>query len=219
MKINTDGVLLGAMARADAPQQILDIGTGTGVIALMVAQRYPDARTDAVEIDTIAAETAARNFQNSVFGRQLQVHPKDINDFWKEYPDKKYDLIISNPPFYINSLESPEAKKNLAKHSDVVFFEGFTKEVSKHLSPAGLCWLVLPVNTAAEVKHLAEKEGLVAKENIFIKSFSSAEAHREIVCFGWGDRLTESADFVIYDAPGVYTDTYKKLLKPYFLAF
>src|ERR1700723_2567929 len=123
MKINTDGVLLGAMAEAYAPKSILDIGTGTGVIALMLAQRYADATIDAVEIDKGAADTAGKNFLKSPFARSLQVFELGFEDYFHHYNDKKYDLIVSNPPFYVSSLKSPGAKKNLAKHTDIDFFE------------------------------------------------------------------------------------------------
>jgi len=122
MKINTDGVLLGALADANQPPNILDIGTGTGVIAMMLAQRFTDAHIDAVEIDLSAAQTAERNFKNSAFGDRLSVYHKDFNAFFKENPTKEYDLIVSNPPFHINSLESPKAKKTLAKHTGEGFF-------------------------------------------------------------------------------------------------
>src|SRR3954467_12793908 len=109
MKINTDGVLLGALAEADKPQHILDIGTGTGVIALMLAQRFTIAMVDAVEIDEQAAETAKSNFENSVFANRVNLYAEGFESYLSRL-DKQYDLIVSNPPFYINSLESPEAK-------------------------------------------------------------------------------------------------------------
>src|ERR1700761_2572209 len=106
MKINTDGVLLGAMASAGNAANILDIGTGTGVIALMLAQRFADAKIDAVEIDEMAAQTASRNFESSVFAGRLTVYPASFEKYFDEHPARKYDLIVSNPPFYIDSLKS-----------------------------------------------------------------------------------------------------------------
>src|ERR1700750_3408056 len=96
MKINTDGVLLGALADADKSQSILDIGTGTGVIALMLAQRFTSAKIDAVEIDIRAAKTAELNFKNSIFSERLIIYPTSIESF-DEALENKYDLIISNP--------------------------------------------------------------------------------------------------------------------------
>src|ERR1700761_9046927 len=94
MKINTDGVLLGALAEADQPKTILDIGTGTGVIALMLAQRFNDARIHAVEIDPVAAQTAERNFAGSPFSERLGVYSVGFEQFFEQNADKKYDLII-----------------------------------------------------------------------------------------------------------------------------
>src|ERR1700761_5120599 len=92
MKINTDGVLLGALAEADQPKTILDIGTGTGVIALMLAQRFADAQIDAVEIDPMAAQTAGSNFINSPYAERLNIYPVGFEQFFEQNPDKKYDL-------------------------------------------------------------------------------------------------------------------------------
>ncbi|ASU35049.1 tRNA1(Val) (adenine(37)-N6)-methyltransferase [Mucilaginibacter xinganensis] len=219
MKINTDGVLLGAIATVMNPGRVLDIGTGTGVIALMLAQRFINANVDAVEIDVSAAETAAKNFKNSIFNKRLLIMPNSIDTFFDEHPGDKYDLIISNPPFYLNSLESPKEKKTLAKHTDVDFFDMLMKGIAAHLSPKGLCWLILPVQAAVLIKELAMQNQLYRHKIITIRSFIHAEPHREIVCFGLDDVLTETTNFTIYEAIGIYSDEYKKLLQPYFLNF
>src|ERR1700744_2863051 len=145
MKINSDGVLLGALADGDEPKSILDIGTGTGVIALMLAQRFTCAIIDAVEIDEAAAQTAGRNFEGSPFGDRLNVFPLPVQSFFSEYPDRKYDLIVSNPPFHLNSLESPKAGKSLAKHTGEDFLEELMIGVANHLTKNGTCWLILPL--------------------------------------------------------------------------
>lgn len=219
MKINTDGVLLGAIAARDNPGKVLDIGTGTGVIALMLAQRFANAQIEAVEIDVSAAETAAKNFKNSVFNERLQIFPSNIETFFEEHPENKYDLIISNPPFYLNSLESPKAKKTLAKHTDADFFEGLIKNIAEHLLPNGLCWLILPVQTAILIKELSMQNGLYQQKTIVIRSFENSEPHREIVCFGFEEVLMETTNFTIYEAAAIYSDEYKMLLQPYFLNF
>ena len=219
MKINTDGVLLGALADADHPKTILDIGTGTGVIALMLAQRFNEAIIDAVEIDQQAAETVKTNFSSSPFADRLTAYPTGFEQFFAGNPKNKYDLIVSNPPFYINSLESPKSNRTLAKHSEVRFFETLMKNISRHLSVNGLCWLILPLQTASEVKALAAINGLKLYKNIFIKSFNESESHREILCFGSGDDIASSEQLVIYEQRNVYSAEYIKLLQPYFIAF
>src|SRR5690606_21398928 len=108
MKINTDGVLLGGSTYFSEARRILDVGTGTGVIALMLAQSHPHAYIDAVEIDDAAYLQAKISFQNSPFAARLQVFPASFADM---KPPGLYDLIVSNPPFYTNSLQNPDIRK------------------------------------------------------------------------------------------------------------
>jgi len=219
MKINTDGVLLGTLANADQPKTILDIGTGTGVIALMLAQRFTSAQIDAVEIDGPASLTAKQNFQSSPFTDHLTVFKQDFQSYFEQQAEKKYDLIVSNPPFYLNSLESPKANKTVAKHTDAVFFEDMIVEVSQHLSDDGLCWLILPLSTAVIVKDLAFAANLFLQKVISVHSFDHSEPHREIICFGLNKCEAENSKLVIYKSVGNYSIEYKELLKPYFIAF
>lgn len=219
MKINTDGVLLGAVATGPNPARILDIGTGTGVIALMLAQRYREAQIDAVEIDTAAAQTAATNFENSPFSEKLKVFTSDIADFFEDHKQDKYDLIVSNPPFYINALESPKAKRSLAKHANIDFFDRLMKDMACHLSPDGLCWMILPVQTAVFIKDLAKQNGLYVQKTVTVHSFEDSEPHRNIVCLGRNNMASETTNLVIYSSNGVYTSAYNALLQPYFINF
>jgi len=209
MKINTDGVLLGALTETDNAQTILDIGTGTGVIALMLAQRFTASVIDAIEIDASAAKTADTNFKNSPFAERLSLFPLSFEDYFDKYPDKKYDLIVSNPPFHLNSLESPQAKKSLAKHTDNDFFERLIDNVAKHLTRRGLCWLVLPIPAAELVKSLANQHDLYLQKVISIQSFETDMPHREVVCFGFKDITVEMSNLVIYKVVGEYSTRYK----------
>jgi tRNA1Val (adenine37-N6)-methyltransferase len=219
MKINTDGVLLGALADADHPQSILDIGTGTGVIALMLAQRFAMAEVDAVEIDQSAAETAGRNFQNSSFADRLAAFPSAFDEFFDLYPDRKYDLIVSNPPFYINSLKSPEAKRELAKHADRNFFSELISIASRHLTDEGIMCLILPLDTVALVKEIAFKNRLFQKKTTSILSYQDSEPHREIVVLSSSTDKTTDDRFVIYESPKIYTEQYREALKDFFTIF
>jgi tRNA1Val (adenine37-N6)-methyltransferase len=219
MKINTDGVLLGVLVDADQPKTILDIGTGTGVIALMLAQRFNDARIDAVEIDPVAAQTAERNFADSPFSERLSIYPVGFEQFVEQNLNKKYDLIISNPPFFINSLKSPKAGKQLAKHAGEGFFDRLIKTVSDRLTATGLLCLIFPIDTAELVTSLAEKVGLYKQNIISISSFEDAEPHRLILYFGFNKTIIREKQFVIYKSVGNYSEEYVKLLKPYFIAF
>ena len=219
MKINTDGVLLGALADFNKPSSVLDIGTGTGVIALMLAQRFPSAQIDAVEIDESAAATARRNFENSPFVKRLSLHPSGFEEFFTNHFDKKYDMIVSNPPFYINSLLSPGSHKNLAKHAGDGFFERLIQTISIHLSPQGACWLILPPETAELVKALALGFGLHLQKTINIYSFEHDEPHREILVLGLEQLPATLQHLVIYNEPKVYSKQYQELLRDFLIIF
>jgi tRNA1Val (adenine37-N6)-methyltransferase len=219
MKINTDGVLLGALADADHSKTILDIGTGTGVIALMLAQRFADAQIDAVEIDEQAAQTAGRNFANSPFAERMNVYPFGFEDFFSKYADKRYDLIVSNPPFYINSLKSPQKGKEIAKHSDENFFERLIKAASEHLHEKGIFSLILPVDTAALVKSVSQTHELFVNEQINIYSYKHSEVHRQLICLSSRKANYREIDFIIYDTAGIHAAGYRAALKDFFTIF
>ncbi|MEO6150244.1 MAG: methyltransferase [Mucilaginibacter sp.] len=219
MKINTDGVLLGTLAAADNPASILDIGTGTGVIALMLAQRFPDAEIDTVEIDEEAATTAGRNFSASPFADSLTVYPGSFVDFFKDYPGKKYDLIVSNPPFYIDSLTSPEAKKNLAKHANEDFFNKLIVNSLNSLTEQGVLWLILPINTAELVRSIAAQNQLYLQKSITIHSFKADLPHREVLAFSLLKVPVTHSKFVIYDAPKTFSVEYRAALANFFIVF
>lgn len=219
MKINTDGVLLGALAESDAPLQLLDIGTGTGVIALMLAQRFADANIDAVEIDPSAATTAGRNFQNSPFADRMQLHAMGFEAFFKQHAVENFDLIVANPPFFLNSLESPGAKKNLARHTDEGFYTRLIEAVAVHLTAGGTCQLILPILTANLLKGLLPKYQLHLQKQINIRSFKEDEPHREILVLGKKQTVIIKEAFVIYDAPKEYSVAYQNSLKEFFTIF
>ena len=216
MKINTDGVLIGAMANHHAPKNILDIGTGTGVIALMLAQRFPDANIYAVEIDQQAAETAGRNFQSSVFSERLSINHIAIEQYNN---NEKFDLIVSNPPFFVNDLKNEEIRKGIARHAGEGFFSLLVEKSNSLLADDGQIWLVLPVKQADEVIAIATQYDLSLAERINIHSDENKPAFRQIICFKKGKSLLKESDFNIYESLKEHTAAYKELLKDFFLAF
>jgi tRNA1Val (adenine37-N6)-methyltransferase len=219
MKVNTDGVLLGALAKADNPQSIIDIGTGTGVIALMLAQRFAGARIDAVEIDEDAAKTADRNFKNSQFQQRLFSNFDTFEVFFDKNKGSKYDLIVSNPPFFLDSLTSTNDKKNLARHTDGSFFTRLIKYTAEYLTDAGTCQLIVPLPTATLIKVLLPKYQLHLQKIITIKSFANSEPHREIIIFGKRQKGILEDEFVIYDEPKVYSLEYRAALADFLTIF
>jgi tRNA1Val (adenine37-N6)-methyltransferase len=219
MKVNTDGVLLGALADASNVETVLDIGAGTGVIALMLAQRFPQIQIDAVELDEAAAQTASLNFKSSPFAERLQLYALSFQQYFVNNPHKKYNLIVSNPPFYIQSLPSPVVNKNRAKHADDAFFEQLIATCVQLLSLNGAIWLILPLPTAVLVKNLANKHGLFIQQIVHIQSYPQSIPHREILIFS--SRQTEIVEqrLIIYKELKVYTNTYESLLKDFLTIF
>ena len=216
MKINTDGVLLGAIVGHTAPVHILDIGTGTGVIALMLAQRYPQANIDAVEIDDSAAAAAERNRLNAAFSDRITIHHTAIE---KYNTDNRYQLIVSNPPYFINDLKSVDKRKELARHADEDFFELLLKKVAGMLASDGFLWLVLPVKLAEQVVVNAVLFKLFPSKIIHVYSDHTKTAFRHIICLSFKSATVLQEDFYIYESQAVYTLQYKNMLKDFLLAF
>ncbi|KGE15259.1 tRNA1(Val) (adenine(37)-N6)-methyltransferase [Sphingobacterium deserti] len=217
MKINTDGVILGASAFHYDAQRILDVGTGTGVIALMLAQRHPAAFVDAVEIDQGASAQAGYNFQRSRFSGRL----RSINSAFQELqPEECYDLIVSNPPFYTNSLHNPDPRKKLAKHADELFFESLLDFVGKYLSPDGKFQCILPGSLAdLMVRQMLPGRELYLEHDLSISSYMGETPIRNLLSIGKIPSKSLQDELQIYESRGEHTAAYKSLLKPYFLAF
>jgi len=216
MRINTDGVLLGTMAKHPDPQQILDIGTGTGVIALMLAQRFPKAKVHAVEIDEQASITAERNFQNSVFSSRLSVRNTAIEQYTSP---EQFDLIVSNPPFFVNDLKNAEKKKEVARHASNTFFEELIEKVAALLSSEGCFWAVLPIKQAQDLVEKAKMKGLFLTHLVKLHSDVTKPEFRRIVCLAREKSDLVEEDFMIYESEKKYTKAYELLLKDFFLAY
>lgn len=216
MKINTDGVLLGAMVQHQNPKRILDIGTGTGVIALMLAQRFPEAQVHAVEIDEQASTTARRNFQNSVFNQRLINNNVSIEQY--NNPEK-FDLIVANPPFFVNDYKNAEPKKEIARHAGRTFFAELVKKVNELLSDNGCFWFVLPIKQSDFLVAKGEDYGLFLQKVIKLRSDNTKPEFRRIICLGREKSEMVEGDFIIYESEKKYTKAYEVLLKDFFLAY
>lgn len=219
MKVNTDGVLLAAILDSDAPNKILDVGTGTGLIALMLAQRFPSALIDAVEIDENAAKTAKANFSESPFSKRTSLFHCPIENYLLNY-DGQYDLIVSNPPFFINSMRSDDPIKGIARHTNKLFFENLLKESSNKLSEKGLLYIILPLDTSEMLEKLIiSLTKLEVIGQIFIHSFPESKPHRKILKIGHNFTEPIINNFVIYEKAGIYTSEYRMLLKDFLTIF
>lgn len=219
MKVNTDGVLLGALCNSVSPKRILDIGTGTGLISLMLAQRFKNAKIDAVEIDAAAAETAGMNFRNSRFSSNLNIINSSIEDYFLK-SEENYDLIVSNPPFFINSLKSDNSGKMKARHTDISFFESILNGSESSLTKEGSLWLILPLETSQLIKGMKTiGNSLGFQDEILISSFSDSLPHRSILKFGFGEDESLPEKLVIYEKQGVYSAEYRELLSDFLTIF
>ena len=217
MKINTDGVLLGSSAVFPQARRILDVGTGTGVIALMLAQSHPQAYVDAIEIDRKAYEQAKSNFRKSAFASRLQVFFGSFDDM---QPAENYDLIVSNPPFYTNSLHNPDDRKRMAKHTDLFFFEKLLAFVSRYLAEEGQFKLIVPATLAdKDIVPILSDYKLYLQHEIAISSFVEEDVIRKVLGIGKNVVPLEKQTLHIYVERGSYSVAYRELLKPYFLAF
>jgi tRNA1Val (adenine37-N6)-methyltransferase len=214
MKVCTDSCIFGALIKSQGFKNILDIGTGTGLLALMLAQRS-DALIDAVEIDEAASLQAKQNIKNSPWSDKITVYSQSIQDF-SATADKKYDLIISNPPFYSNHLKSEDEKVNTALHSTSLSIEDLMEAVTKLLLPEGLFMVLLPPYEAELLREEAIEYNLFTSSIVKIKDNEKAKVLREITVFSYGLNIPSVADFII-KKEDQYTPEFVELLKKYYL--
>lgn len=221
MKVNTDGVLLAALTEGQSPARVLDIGTGTGVIALMIAQRFSSASVDAVEMDPDAAATALKNFAASPFADRLHLYEGSFQEYgeneMKVLP--KYDLIVSNPPYFLNSLRSPDGKKGMARHAEASFFSDLMNFAAENLTEGGFLTLILPLSTSALIGKMALSEDLYPLYEIIISSYANTKPVRKIISFGRTKKAFFSRNFVIYQRERHYSPEYQQALRDFFIIF
>jgi tRNA1Val (adenine37-N6)-methyltransferase len=217
MKIGTDGVLLGAWASlAKNPFSILDIGTGTGVLALMLAQRSTAETIEALEIDDDAFEQAADNFENSPWGDRLFCYHAGFNEFVEEIDDK-YDLIVSNPPFYKEEYKSDDPQRNLARFSDALPFDHLLYGTSKLLENQGKACFIIPFTDEEEFIRIAEKMNLFPNKITRVKGTPKSDTKRSLLEFSFYKNETIYDELIIEIDRHQYTDEYVSLTKDFYL--
>jgi len=217
MKVCTDACILGASTDVENVSRILDIGTGTGLLSLMIAQRT-NAQIDAVEIDEDAYQQAVMNVQESVFASKIRVHHQRIQDFLVE---DSYDLIISNPPFYQQSLKSADAKVNRALHTVELSFDDIIDSSIRLLSPNGKFVVLLPPFEMEKLIQIAKKKGLYLSKKMLIRHDESKPIFRVIATFQTNQihDLYEKT-LIIHEKDGqTYSDEFRRLLEDYYLIF
>ncbi|MBD0830912.1 tRNA1(Val) (adenine(37)-N6)-methyltransferase [Aestuariibaculum sediminum] len=220
MKVGTDGVLLGAWAPVEKhPFSILDIGAGTGIIALMLAQRSHAELIDALEIDDDAYEQCVDNFEQSPWGDRLFCYHASLEEFAEEIDDK-YDLIVSNPPFYSEDYKSDNEQRDLARFSDAMPFQHLIESVSKLLSETGKFCVVIPYKEENSFIDLASKVNLHPKKILHVKGTANSAIKRSLLNFSFGESIAEpieKSELIIETQRHQYTEDYINLTKDFYL--
>lgn len=221
MKVGTDAVLLGAWVKTYGVRKALDIGTGTGVIALMLAQKS-GAHIDAIDIDLAAATEAKENARNCPWNERIHVQNISLQDFAK-ITDEQYDLIVSNPPYFVDSLLSSEANRTAARHTVLLPFEDLITGARKLLNKEGKLYVILPVREGEQFVQLAASHGLYLRRIMRVKSTPDKIEKRWLMQFGFQSKPQISDSMLVMEKdPQVrhsYTDEYKELTKEYYLQF
>ena len=217
MKIGTDGVLLGAWTSIKHnPNSILDIGTGTGVIALQLAQRSDAEIIDALEIDDNAFEQALDNFESSPWNNRLFCYHISLENFAKEI-EERYDLIVSNPPFYNDDFESNSKARNTARFTSALSFENLLSAVSKLLSDHGTFSVIIPFKEENNFIALAEKNNLCNTKICNVKGSQTTEVKRSLLEFSFQNIEKQITSLVIENGRHQYTSAYQNLVKDFYL--
>ena len=218
MKVGTDAVLLGSWVNASNAKTILDIGTGTGIIALMLAQKS-SARIDAIDIDLNAFIQATENVNDCTWKDRIEIHHISLQQFAKE-SDHKYDLIVSNPPYFIDSSKASEESRTNARHTDQLPFKDLLDGVLKLLSPNGKFYVILPTKESEFFREEAEKHKLFLTKVTRVITRTDKPEKRLLMRFEFIQRaFSEDSITIEKDERHSYTDEYKELTKDYYLAF
>jgi tRNA1Val (adenine37-N6)-methyltransferase len=218
MKIGTDGVLLGAWTPIpENNSSILDIGTGTGIIALMLAQRSNAEQIDALEIDEDAYEQATENFENSPWSERLFCFHAGLDELIEE-PEDEYDLIISNPPFYTENYKTENAQRDLARFEDAMPFEMLIEAADLLLTEKGIFSVIIPFKEEENFLALAKEFDLFPMKITHVKGTPSSEIKRSLLAFTRFETDDIEVDQLIIETERhVYTAEYIALTKDFYL--
>jgi len=218
MKVGTDGVLLGAWVETPmAPLEILDVGTGTGVIGLMLAQRFVSSEIEAIEIDQNAYEQAVENFENSSWADRLFCYHASFQEYFQEVDDQLYDLIISNPPYFSPTQKSDNNARNTARFEDALPFEHLFYGASKLLSDQGSFAIIIPFDKEALVIEIAQQMHLHPSRITRVKGNLESDIKRSLLQFGFGQADVQMSELVIEVSRHNYTQEYRDLVKDFYL--
>ncbi len=219
MKIGTDGVLLGAWSSLDHnPESILDIGTGTGLIALMLAQRSDAFQIDALEIEDNAYEQAVENFERSDWGDRLFCYHAGFDEFVEEMKNEEdYDLIISNPPFYSEDYKTGNENRDKARFADALPLPELIEGASLLLSKNGHLDMIIPFSEEEKALELGENHLLFPNRITRVKGTKESPKKRSLISFGFERTEIEIKELILEISRHNYTEEFKELVKDFYL--
>src|SRR5574344_294250 len=213
MKVGTDGVLLGAWASGGC--RILDVGTGTGLIAMMMAQRFPDALVDAIDIDADACMQALQNIADSPFSLRVKTYHSSLQSFLAE---NSYDSIVCNPPFFENSLKNPDEKRTLARHTDSLSCRDLFKCICRMLADDGKFSIIIPEDRTDYLISESCISGLYMSRSCKIKTTVKKQPKRSMLEFSKKKpSVVEQVVECMQNSDGSRSDWYKKLTDDFYL--
>lgn len=211
MKVGTDGTLLGAWARGG--QTVLDIGTGTGLIALMMAQRFPEAQVVGVDVDPEAVAQARENVAISPFASRIQLLHADI----RTLHHSSFTTIVSNPPYFVDSLACPDGQRTLARHTASLSYRELMQAVCRLLADDGEFSVVIPFDCKARMEDEAALAGLFKVRECAVKTTPRKQPRRYLMAFRKHPAELELTEGVIETSPNVRSSWYQELTKDFYL--
>ena len=212
MKVGTDGILLGAWATISPNQRVLDIGTGSGLISLMLKQREPSCALTAIEIDNLAVMQARDNVANSPWP-DIKVLEQDIQRYTSLQP---FDLVVSNPPFFQRSLRGPNEARNTARHTDSLSFAGLFDAFNRLSTHDAKLALVLPAESLDQISRLATQYGFYLSRITYVKTTLTKPAKRVLIEVSKLKQICLESELIIHQGDGYHLD-YIKLCKDFYL--
>jgi len=216
MKVGTDGTLLGAWSQAPIGEcRILDIGTGTALVALMMAQRYPQARLTAIDINGDAVAQAQDNVMKSPFSTRITVLQADVRNM---SDNEGFDAIVSNPPYFVDSLSCPDPQRNTARHTDSLSYHDLMYAVSKLLKKSGIFSVIIPEESLSKLESEAYLNGLFRSRLFHIHTTPRKPPKRCLIEFSKiAGQQTVIEDVILEDSPGLRSDWYHQLTKDFYI--
>ena len=222
MKVGTDGVLLGAWAGQGRPGKILDVGTGSGLVALMLAQRFPEAQVTGIDSDPEAAAQARENFAGSPWPQRLRAAHLSLQEFCRDTAAtaaaRRFDLVVSNPPFYDTSLTSPDPLRTAARHTGGLTHEELLLLSAGLLSDTGVFSLIVPSESEKSILRLADRSRLHLHRLTRVYSKPSSRPRRILATFGKISKVPVTEETVcLTDADGSRSEWYRKISEEFYL--